>query len=77
MTNCKYYKTGECDLRSCKHHEHPEHCYLYERAERLNLEDPSRRVTPNGIINMILDTISKEEADVVWEALGMKNQNGK
>ena len=73
MTNCKYYKTGECDLRSCKHHEHPEHCYLYERAERLNLEDTRRRVTPNGIINIILDTISKEEADVVLEALGMKN----
>jgi len=73
MTNCKYYKTSECDLRSCKHHEHPEHCYLYERAERLNLEDPRRRVTPNTILEIILETINKEEADTVWEALSMKN----
>lgn len=73
MTNCPFYRTSDCDLRDCHHSNNPEHCYLYKRSERLNAENPARRVTPNGVINIILDTISKVERDVVWEALGMKD----
>ena len=69
---CPYYKTGECDLRSCKHYEHPEHCYLFERTQKLNAENPERRVTPNSVINVILNAISKEESEVVWEALSLR-----
>ena len=66
---CPYYQTSDCDLRSCHHFKHPEHCYLYERAKRMNLENPERRATPNSIINLILDTLSSVEKNVVWEAL--------
>jgi hypothetical protein len=69
---CPYYKQEDSCWIKCKTYDKPECCYLYQKAveyntcHRLNL-------TPNDIISVIVENLSKIEQDVIYEALSLKN----